>query len=215
MRDWIRYPTVKHERVVFLDRDGTINIDTHYPYRVGDLEFIPGALEALKILAKLSINIIVITNQAGIALGYFTVEDMSAFNRALREEVEENQGRIDAFYYCPHLEPKDLPPEVSSHDVSDCVKPSPGMLLEAAVDFDLDLSKGYLVGDKTSDIAAGERVGCTTILVKTGKAGKEEGALPVQPDYIATDLLQAAKMIRSDLIKVAVDRTLSIKSLAT
>jgi len=81
----------------------------------------------------------------------------------------------------------------------ECSKPAPGMLFEAARDFQLDLTKSFLIGDKTSDIAAGERVGCQTLLVKTGKAGREEKALPVKPTYIVSDLYEAAETVRSIL----------------
>jgi len=160
------------------------------------LEFIPHALHALALLAKLPLDIIVVSNQAGIALGMFTCKHMSEFNRELRSKVEESGGRIDAFYFCPHHELKDLPPGSLT---CICSKPAPGMLLEAAKDFQLDLSKSFLIGDKTSDIAAGESVGCMTILVETGKAGKEEEALPVRPNYVIGDLYEAAKTVQSIL----------------
>jgi len=196
MRDWPIQPTPHHRRVVFLDRDGTINVDTHYPYQIESLEFIPGVLRALAILAKLPLDIIVVSNQAGISLGMFTYKQMSEFNRELCSRVEQAEGRIDAFYFCPHREPKDLPP---GSPRCMCAKPAPGMLLEAAEDFQLDLPKSFLIGDKTSDIAAGESVGCLTILVETGKAGKEEGAMPIKPKYVVSDLYEAAKIVQSIL----------------
>ncbi len=110
MRDWPKR-VVPHNRVaVFLDRDGTINVDTHYPYRVSELEFLPGVLSALNALAALPVDIIVVSNQAGIALGMYTLDAMAAFNAELRRRVAESGGRIDAFYYCPHLERKNLRP---------------------------------------------------------------------------------------------------------
>lgn len=196
MRDWPTQPTSLYRRAVFLDRDGTINVDSHFPYRVECLEFIPKAIEGLRLLARFSLHIISVSNQAGIALGIFTREQMTQFNAELRSRVEHAGGRIDAFYYCPHLEIKHLPQGVSP---CFCSKPSPGMLLEAATDFKLDLSKSFLIGDKTSDISAGKSAGCTTILVKTGKAGLEEGALPIEPAYIALNLYEAAMIIQSKL----------------
>src|SRR5215831_13192028 len=170
-RDWPLTTAPHHHRMVFLDRDGTINVDTHFPYQVEMLEFVPKALQGLRLLTALPVDIAVVSNQAGIALGIFTKEQMSQFNSALRLKVESAKGRIDAFYFCPHLEQKHLPPGISA---CECSKPSPGMLFEAAKDFDLDLSKSFLVGDKSSDIEAGKSAGCITILVRTGKAGKEE-----------------------------------------
>ena len=153
---------------------------------------IPHAIAGLKLLAKLPLDIIVVSNQSGIALGIFTRDQMANFNDELRARIESAGARIDAFYFCPHLEPSHLPPEVSP---CECSKPSPGMLLEAANDFGIDLSQSFLIGDKTSDIVAGKSVGCTTVLVKTGKAGKEEGALTVDSDYVSDNLYRAALQI--------------------
>ncbi len=196
MRDWPPKTSSYHRRAVFLDRDGTINVDSHFPHRVDSLEFVPKAIDGLRLLATLPLDIISVSNQAGIALGIFTREQMSQFNAELRSRVGHAGGHIDAFYFCPHLETKHLPPGVPP---CACSKPSPGMLLEAAQDFELDLSGSFLIGDKTSDIAAGASLGCVTILVKTGKEGKEEGALPVAPKYFAENLYDAALIVQSHL----------------
>lgn len=190
MRDWPPDVRPKYEMAVFLDRDGTITVDTHYPHRVDDLAFIPGALQAIKIMSAFAAHIIVVSNQAGIALGLFRREDMSGYNAELRARVEAAGGRIDAFYFCPHREPKDLGPGESP---CPCAKPAPGMLLETARDFGLDLTRSFMIGDKASDIAAGNAAGCRSILVRTGKAGKgetESGA--VSPERTADDLYAAA-----------------------
>jgi len=194
MRDWPAKPVPLYKRAIFLDRDGTINVDTHYPHLVEELVIIPRAIDGLKILDRLPFHIIVVSNQSGIPLGFFTREQMSGFNEELRSRVHHAGGRIDAFYYCPHLEPRQLPLNAQP---CECSKPSPGMLLESAKDFGLNLSESLFIGDKSSDIAAGEAVGCTTVLVKTGKAGKEEGALAVEPNYVSDDLYEAALVVRS------------------
>ena len=196
MRDWPPKLDPRFPRAVFLDRDGTLNVDTHFPHRVESLQFIPRAIEGLRVLSALPLHIMVVSNQAGIALGIFTAEQMSQFNTELRSKIEHAGARIDAFYFCPHLEAKHLAPGISP---CACSKPSPGMLVEAAKDFQLDLSRSFLVGDKTSDLAAGESVGCVTILLKTGKAGKEEGALPIKPKHFAENLHEAARIIKSCL----------------
>lgn len=162
MRDWPPEVVPRYSVAVFLDRDGTINVDTHYPYRISDLELLPRSGESLALLAKLPVHVIVISNQAGIALGMYTREEMSAFNRELRARVEQYGGRIDAFYYCPHREPKDLGPgEVACF----CSKPAPGLLVEAARDFELDLSRSFIIGDKVSDAQAGRAVQTYSILL--------------------------------------------------
>lgn len=194
MRDWPGEVQPRYRRAIFLDRDGTINADTHYPHQADKLTFIPGAIEGLRLLSALEYHLIVISNQAGIALGLFTYEQMSAFNAAMREQVENQGGRLDAFYYSPYLESKNLP-NGSKTDFS--TKPNPGMLVEAAEDFSLRLEESFVVGDKSSDVAAGQRAGCRTILVMTGKAGKEEDAVPCEPDFVAANLYEAARLILS------------------
>lgn len=196
-RDWPLVPAPRYRRAVFLDRDGTINVDTHFPHHAESLEIIPRALQGMKVMANLPLDILVVSNQAGIALGIFAQEDMSRFNAELRSRIEGAKGRVDAFYFCPHLEPSYLPPDVTP---CECSKPAPGMLLEAARDFELNLSSSFLIGDKSSDIAAGKHVGCTTILVMTGKAGKEVGALSIDPDYVAADLYEAALVVQSQVM---------------
>lgn len=192
-RDWPKKISHKYRRAVFLDRDGTINVDKHYTHKLEDLEFIAKATEGLKVLAQLPLHIIIVSNQAGIALGLFEKKDMSKLNKELRKLVEKEDGRIDAFYYCPHLEQKNL---FYGEKPCDCSKPSPGMLIEAAKDYNLNLEKCYIVGDKTSDIAAGHNIGCYTILVETGKAGKEDNALSIEPHAKVSNLYEASLLIR-------------------
>jgi len=190
MRDWPKTPKPRFPRAIFLDRDGTINEDTHFPHSPGQLRFVEGSLQALAILGELPFHLIVVSNQAGIALGRFTIEQMSRFNEAIRTAANNKpHGRIDAFYYCPHLEAKHLPP---GEKPCGCSKPSPGMLLEAAADYGLDLQQSVMVGDKSSDIRAGLDAGCLSILLQTGKAGKEPHAPPSVPHYTFPSLLDAA-----------------------
>ena len=198
MRDWPSIPIRRYRHAVFLDRDGTINVDTHYPHRVEDLCFVPRSLDGLLYLALLPVHIIVVSNQAGIAQGRYTRVQMSQFNTELRCKVEQAGGRIDAFYFCPHLEPKDLPPGTLP---CPCSKPAPGMLLEAAKDFELNLARSFTIGDKISDIAAGESVSCVTVLINASKAEKEEGKLSIQPKHFAGNLLEAALIVKSYLVR--------------
>lgn len=196
MRDYPKMPRVRYKRAVFIDRDGTINRDTHYPYKLEDLLIIPGAVAGLKILSSLVLDIIVISNQGGIALQLFTKEDMSGFNQELRKRVEKAGARIDAFYYCPHFERKNLP---RRQDACSCSKPAPGMLLEAAKDYQIDLSRSFLIGDRNSDIAAGLAVNCMTLLVKSGAIEKNNCDRDCKPDYIEDSLYEAAIRIKSCL----------------
>lgn len=197
MRDWPETPSRRFTSAVFLDRDGTITEDTHYTHRLEDLAFIHESLEGLKRLSILPLHIIVVSNQAGIALGMYSRPQMSAFNAALRNAVFQSGGRIDAFYYCPDKEPKDLS---AGEPPSECAKPAPGLLLEAASDFGLRLDQCFMVGDKTSDIAAGQAVGCFTILLQTGKAGRGEPEIDAVPNARSASLLRAAELLEARVL---------------
>lgn len=194
MRDYPPYIKFNYGRAVFIDRDGTINEDTHFPHKVEDLIIIPKAIEGLRLLSKFPVDIIVISNQAGIALNLFSTLQMSLFNKELRRRIVEYGGRIDAFYYCPHLEKKHILPHGS--EGCSCSKPSPGMLFEASNDFKIELPKSFVIGDRFTDIIAGQSAGCKTILVQTGAFNKEVDSKSYNPDYIAADLYDAALIVK-------------------
>jgi len=166
-------------KAVFLDRDGTINVDKEYVHKVEDLEFIPGVLEALAKLAKTDYRIIIITSQSGIGRGYYTQNDYEIFTKNMLNKIKRNGGRIDAVYFCPH----------SPDAGCDCRKPKPKMILDAARDFNIDLSKSYMIGDKRADMIMGDNAGCKKIRVMTGKGEKSDA------DYTAKDLADAIDAI--------------------
>lgn len=139
------------------------------------MELLPGVLDGLRRLAILPVHFLVVSNQAGIALGRFTTGQMSAFNSALRSQVENAGGRLDAFYFSPDLETKNLP---TGAQVSQYSKPAPGMLIEAAADYGVDLKSSMMVGDKFSDVAAGNAVECKTVLLGPGKADETIETVP-------------------------------------
>lgn len=181
---------------VFIDRDGTIIEDTHYPHEPDKMAMLPGALAAMKRLAELDVHVNVVTNQAGVALGLFPVKSTRAMNRELAKRVRKVGGRIDAIYFCPDEEHEMRP---DGRPLSPCSKPNPGMLHDAAADQDLDLGLSFLVGDKLSDVLAGQAAGCCTLLVMTGKAGTDMEHGSVTPDYQVTDLGAAVDKITSIL----------------
>jgi D,D-heptose 1,7-bisphosphate phosphatase len=158
-------------KCVFLDRDGNINIEKDYLYKVDDFEFEPGALEAIKIFKELGYLVVVVTNQSGVARGYYTEEDVQILHSFLQKKSLEAGGGVDAFYYCPHHPEKGLG---DYNKKCDCRKPGPGMFLEAKQDLDIDFNKSLVVGDKLSDVNAGENLGMRGILVRTGHGKKEE-----------------------------------------
>jgi len=182
-------------RAVFLDRDGTINEEVNYLCHPEQLQLLPHAAEGIKLLREAGFLAIVVTNQSGVARGYFSERRVLEIHRALQALLAEAGTAIDGFYYCAHH------PEVGYAPYRrecDCRKPKPGMLLRAAKDFQLDLAQCFVVGDKAIDILPGVELGCRTVLVLTGY-GREtlNGGLlaEAQPSYIAADLLDAAKWI--------------------
>lgn len=179
----IAYPV---SAAIFVDRDGTINYENSgvSPCDPGDFRVMPGSLEALRCLRQQGYKIIVVTNQPGIGLGYYTKNDFFRVNRELLKAASKVGLRLDRVYFCPHTEV----------DKCDCRKPETGMLMRAVSDLNIDLSKSYMIGDMTGDIAAGQRAGCKTILVRTGKAG-QDGLYQVQPDYVVDDLTAATKIV--------------------
>jgi len=152
---------------VFIDRDGTINVEKEYLYKIDDWEWIPGAIEAIKSLNDLDFAVIVISNQSGVVRGLYTGEDIRKLHKFVDLELARSGARIDAFYYCPHH------PEFGDRRACDCRKPAPGLILRAATDHDIDLSRSYLIGDKAIDIEAGMAAGVTPVMVATGY-GKEQ-----------------------------------------
>ena len=172
---------------VLLDRDGTINTEIEYLHEPEKFELLPGAGEGMKKMQDMGYRIVIITNQAGIGLGYFSKEDFYRVNRRMLEEISGFGITIDKIYFCPH----------SKTERCNCRKPNVDLIMRAKQDLNLDLSKSYLIGDRTLDIEAGRRAGTRTILVKTGCGGRDE-EFDVKPDYLASDLADAARYILTE-----------------
>jgi D-glycero-D-manno-heptose 1,7-bisphosphate phosphatase len=167
---------------IFLDRDGTLMEDTGYVSRPEDVRVYPGTAEALAALKARGFRTVIVTNQSGIARGYFSETDYHAVHARLMEVL--GPGLIDAAYFCA-----DHPDANSARR-----KPAPGMLLEAARDLSLDLAHSWMVGDRVGDLEAGRRAGCSTILVRTGEGARADTRLA---DSVADDFAQAAAHILS------------------
>lgn len=150
-------------KAVFLDRDGTINVDKNYVHKIEDFEFIHGVKEAIKAMNDKGYLVIVVTNQAGIARGYYTEEDMIILHNHINDELKKSGAHIDAFYHCPHH------PE---HGIGkyrkecDCRKPNSGMFEKAIEDYNIDIAQSFMIGDKTWDVEAAINVGISGCLVK-------------------------------------------------
>jgi len=173
---------------VFLDRDGTINEEVEYLSNPQNLRLIPGAAQAICLLNEVGIPVIVVTNQSGIGRGYFTETRLDEIHRTLIKRLASQNAHLDAIYYCPH----------HLEDGCDCRKPEPGMIMQAAEEHNIDLRRSWVIGDKISDLRAGWRVGCKTVLVLTGygrEAREHFQYCNFKPDEIEHDLLSAVKWI--------------------
>jgi D-glycero-D-manno-heptose 1,7-bisphosphate phosphatase len=177
---------------VFLDRDETIIRDPGYLSDPNGIDILPGAAEAIRVLNESGIPAIIITNQSGIARGFFKEETLEAIHKRLTTLLAGQGARIDAIYYCPH-HIEGIREEFRV--ACTCRKPQPGLLLRAAEDFGLDLIHCYLVGDKPIDIETIHKVGGKGILVGTGK----DTALQKKADFMAASVKDAVHWILKDM----------------
>jgi D-glycero-D-manno-heptose 1,7-bisphosphate phosphatase len=185
--------------VVFLDRDGVLIRDADHLTAASQIEILPGVPEALRRLRAAGWTVIVVTNQSVVARGLVTEEGLRQIHRVLEAQLRERGAMLDAMYYCPHH------PEgavARYRVVCDCRKPEPGLLLRAAKDFDIDLAASVMVGDTLSDIEAGRRAGCRTVLIRTEAPRTAKPAAPtvdsagaVTADHLASNLREVADWI--------------------
>lgn len=184
-------------KAVFLDRDGTINEEMGYINHLSRFKMFHFVPEAIKIFNTAGYKVIIVTNQSGVARGYFKEELVKEVNAALIKEVEKASARIDKIYYCPHhpveglgTYKKDCP----------CRKPNTGMIEKAAKEFEIDLSASYMIGDRYKDILFALKAGLKPIFVKTGyglgELAYQSSTWDKQPFYIAEDLFEAARFIK-------------------
>ena len=182
------------KRAVFLDRDGTLIEESGYLDRLERLVFFPFSVDAVRVLNRAGFAVVVITNQAGIARGIVRESFVEEAHRHIAGRLEAGGARIDGFYFCPHY-PGGVVEQFSR--TCDCRKPQPGLLLRAAADLNLDLEHSFVVGDRWHDLAAGQAVGATGVLVRTGLGWKDEAAPHpgTVPDAIVDNLMDAAAWI--------------------
>lgn len=143
-------------KAVFLDRDGTLNVDKGYLSQIADFEWLPGALAGLKRFHDLGYLLIVVTNQSGVARGYYTEEDVKRLHQWMCADAAKAGVPITACYYCPYLPGA---PVAAYDQDSDWRKPKPGMVLQALRDYDIDPAQSLMIGDKERDVASGEAAG--------------------------------------------------------
>lgn len=180
-------------KAFFLDRDGVINIDHGYVHKTEEFDFLPGVFEACKRINDMGYKIIVVTNQAGIARGYYTEADFHLLTNHMIQQFKKNDVEITDVYFCPHH--PDIDNEKYPREC-DCRKPAPGMIIEASIKHDIDLSQSVMVGDKMSDIQAGIAAG---ININYGVKGRYEWPGGEHPFISVESLKQAVDNFFSEL----------------
>lgn len=176
------------QKVIFLDRDGTINRHIGFLRKPEELELLPGAAEAVKLINSSGYLAIVITNQPVIARGEVTVDELNVIHNKLETELGKQGAYIDGLYYCPHHPDKGYAGEVVALKIDcDCRKPKPGLILRAAEDFNIDISRSWMIGDDGRDIGCGKNAGCKTALI-----GEDQS---LGADVMADSLLSAVEQI--------------------
>jgi D-glycero-D-manno-heptose 1,7-bisphosphate phosphatase len=188
--------TKNNQRGVILDRDGTLVADNGFVHRVEDLRLLDGVVPGLRRLAELGFRLVIATNQSGVARGLFGEADMQAFNDALCRRLADEGITIEAVYCCT-VHPTEGIGQYRCD--SPLRKPQPGMILQAAEEHELDLAASYVIGDKKSDILAGQAAGSRTVLLATGAGGRGEVTLSAEADYSEADLVVAARWIELDM----------------
>jgi D-glycero-D-manno-heptose 1,7-bisphosphate phosphatase len=181
---------------VFMDRDGTINEQRGFINHLSRFVLLPGVAEAVKLLNKNSFLAIIVTNQSGVARGYYPIDLVHDVHALLKTSLEREEATMDGIFFCPH-HPRGIVPEFTSD--CDCRKPKTGLINQAQGAFEIDMSHSYVIGDRYVDIELASRLGLKSILVKTGYGlGEMEHVLPqkpIRPDCIAQDLLDGVKWI--------------------
>jgi D-glycero-D-manno-heptose 1,7-bisphosphate phosphatase len=181
---------------VFIDRDGTISEEVGYVNHLSRFKIYPWTAAAIRNLNQGGLKAIVVTNQAGVARGYFAENLIHEVHQKLSHELSRDGARLDAIYYCPHHPSAGKPPYLQD---CNCRKPKPGMVLRATDEFQIDLKKSYVIGDRYGDIELAHNAGTKSILVLSGYGMGEyeyqRNHWSIQPDWVAKNLLEATEII--------------------
>ena len=183
------------KRAVFLDRDGTINRDVGYPNSYNMVEIFPFSFGAVRKINQAGFLSIIVTNQSGIGRGFIEEKNLREIHRNLKIDFGRQKASIDGIYYCPHYELSHIP---EYRKACSCRKPNPGMARQAALDFHIDTSISYMIGDKVEDILFGMNIQATPILVLTGFGQKSIPKLKhkgIEPAHVAETLKEAVDWI--------------------
>jgi len=177
---------------IFLDRDGTINVDHGYVHEIDDFQFIDGVIDAMRELKKMGFALVLVTNQSGIARGKFSEDQFMQLTEWMDWSLADREVDLDGIYFCPH-HPEAI--EETYRQSCDCRKPQPGMLLSAQQELNIDLASSYIVGDKIDDLLAGKAAGVgKKILVCSGKPVTAEGE--AEADWVINSLAELPERIK-------------------
>jgi D,D-heptose 1,7-bisphosphate phosphatase len=182
-------------KAVFLDRDGTLSVDSAYPARYEEIAVYPESYEAVKKLNRAGLLTVVVTNQSAVGRGLLTEDSLKDIHSRLCASFKGHDSRLDAIYFCPHY-PQSVNPQYRKP--CDCRKPNSGLALRAAADLGIDLGNSYMIGDKTEDIIFGLNIRAVPVLVLTGSGRESLAQLREQglePAFVAETILQAADWI--------------------
>lgn len=179
-------------KAVFIDKDGTLIENIPFNVDTNKVRFTHGAVEALAQLKQFGFLLILVSNQSGVARGLFTEEALHRLQDGLQKKLASEGVPIDGFFFCPHHPEGKLPAYAME---CECRKPKPGMILAAAKQYNVELSRSWMIGDILDDIEAGNKAGCKTILIDNGNETLWKFSEYRLPGAIVTDLLQAAKRI--------------------
>lgn len=176
----------KNNKVVFLDRDGTINVDKHYLYKPEEFELLPGVVDGLKRLQEFGYMLIIITNQSGIARGYYTEQEFHILNQYMKELLEQHGIHITDVLYCPHLPSA----KVEKYRMTCCCrKPKLGLFFEAIRKWDIDLNKSWAIGDKERDVTICEETSCRGIILTNEHYPTKKNIILVKDFKKAVDII--------------------------
>ncbi len=182
--------------VVFLDRDDTLVVDSGYIDHPDKVQLVSRAAEAVRRIGRAGFRVVVVSNQSGVARGYFDEARLNEVNDRMRTLLSRGGAELDGIYCCPFLEGPEAKVE-AYRCASDLRKPLPGMLLQAAKDLNLDLSRSWMIGDSARDIEAGRSAGCRTILIRNGRADGVESAA-TSPDFSTRSIIEAAMIVERE-----------------
>jgi D-glycero-D-manno-heptose 1,7-bisphosphate phosphatase len=181
---------------VFLDKDGTLVEDIPYRADLHGIRFLPDVFAGLRLLKRAGYALVIVTNQSGVAHGYFSEQALARLQESLLRKLFDAGIPLDGFYYCPH-HPDGVVERYAVH--CPCRKPKPGLLMQAASDLLIDMARSWMIGDILHDVEAGRWAGCRTVLLNNGHETEWHLTEKRWPDHVAKTLLEAARVITGSL----------------